>query len=71
LLIVVHHPELRGGLIELGIAYAYGIPIWLVHRGEEQVSSSIMGCADLVLEYSSLEELQRMIRDHLHSVIAP
>jgi len=67
LLLVLYHPELRGGLIELGIAYAYGVPIWLAHRGEEQVSSSALGCTDLVLEYSSWDDLQKKILDHLGS----
>jgi hypothetical protein len=66
LLLVLYHPQLRGGLIELGIAFAFGIPIWLAHRGEEQVSSSAMGCADLVLEYTSRDELKEKIREHLH-----
>ena len=70
LLLVLYHPELRGGLIELGIAYAYGIPIWLAHRGEEQVSSSALGCVDLVLEYASLEDLQKKILDTLQSTAA-
>jgi hypothetical protein len=51
----------------LGIAYAYGIPIWLAHRSKEQVSSSALGCVDLVLEYVSLEDLQKKILDTLQS----
>jgi hypothetical protein len=27
LMIVLYHPELRGGLIEMGITYAHGIPV--------------------------------------------
>jgi hypothetical protein len=65
LIFVLYHPELRGGLIELGIAYAYGIPIWLAHQSGDTISSSALGCADLVLAYSSLEELKDMIREHL------
>jgi nucleoside 2-deoxyribosyltransferase len=65
LLLVLYHPQLRGGLIEMGIAYAYGIPIWLAHQSGETISSSALGCADLVLQYSSLEDLQDMIREHL------
>jgi hypothetical protein len=65
LLLVLYHPELRGGLIELGIAYAYGIPIWLAHQSGDTISSSALGCADLVLVYSGLEELKDMIREHL------
>jgi hypothetical protein len=69
LLLVLYHPELRGGLIELGIAYAYGIPIWLAHRGEEQVSSSALGCVDLVLEYASLDDLQKKVLETLCSLV--
>ena len=29
LLLLLYHPDLRGGLIEQGIAYALGIPVWL------------------------------------------
>jgi hypothetical protein len=65
LIFVLYHSELRGGLIELGIAYAYGIPIWLAHQSGDTISSSALGCADLVLAYSSLEELKDMIREHL------
>jgi hypothetical protein len=61
LLLVVNHPELRGGLIELGIAYAYGIPIWLAHRPTERVSSSALGCASRVLIYQSLDDLKRQL----------
>ena len=67
--LVLYHPELRGGLIELGIAYAYGIPIWLVHRSNERVSSSALGCADLVLQYASLEELQKKIFGVLYTSV--
>ena len=65
LILVLYHPELRGGLIELGIAYAYGIPIWLAHQSGDTISSSALGCAHLVLEYSSLEDLQDMVREQL------
>ena len=65
LLLVLYHPELRGGLIELGIAFAFGIPIWLAHQSGDTISSSALGCTDLVLEYSGLEDLQDMIREHL------
>ena len=65
LLLILYHPQLRGGLIELGIAYAGGIPIWLAHSRGQRVSSSALGCADLVLEYSGLDDLHKMILDHL------
>ncbi len=58
LLIVLYQPELRGGLIEAGMAYAQEIPIWLCHETGERVSSSMRGCTDVTIEYESLDELQ-------------
>ena len=57
LVIVLHHAELRGGLIEAGIAYAWDIPIWLCRRPDERVSSSMRGCADVIVEYDDLDDL--------------
>jgi hypothetical protein len=59
LMIVLYHPELRGGLIEIGIAYGKDIPIWLCYKPGEKISSSACGCAELTIEYKNLEELQR------------
>ena len=70
LLIALYHPELRGGLVEIGMAYACNIPIWLAHLSGEKVSSSALGCADRVLEYSSINDLKDMIREHLSSTFA-
>jgi hypothetical protein len=67
LLLVLYHPDLRGGLIELGIAYACGVPIWLAHSRRQHVSSSAMGCADLILEFATQDDLRIMILDNLHS----
>jgi hypothetical protein len=67
LLLILYHPELRGGLIELGIAFAYGIPIWLTHHRGETVSSSALGCANRVLEYETLEDLKQMTLNMLSS----
>jgi hypothetical protein len=64
LVIIIYHPDLRGGLIEEGIAYADNVPIWLLHKTPEScsnpqpVSSSALACANLVLEYTSLDELK-------------
>lgn len=58
LLIVLYHPDLRGGLIEAGMAYAWEIPIWLCHKSGERVSSSVCGCADVTIEYDGLNDLQ-------------
>ncbi len=65
LLLVLYHPELRGGLIEMGIAYGFGIPVWLAHRTGERVSSSALGCASETIPYNTLEELARILRDRL------
>jgi hypothetical protein len=67
LMIVLYHPELRGGLIELGIAYAQGIPVWLCCPSGQYVSNSALGCADLTIEYTSLEDLRKKLFDNLKS----
>ncbi len=59
--IVIYHPELRGGLIEVGIAYERRIPIWLCHKPDEKISSSMRGCADVVLTYNDVTDLQSKI----------
>lgn len=58
LVIILNHPELRGGLIEAGMAYAWDIPIWLCHRPGERVSSSMRGFALVTIEYGTLDDLQ-------------
>ena len=65
LVIVLYHPELRGGLIEAGMAYGNNTPIWLCHQAGERVSSSMRGCADVTIEYESLDELQNNLHNHL------
>jgi hypothetical protein len=65
LMIVLYHPELRGGMIELGIAYAHKIPIWLCYKSRSRVSSSALGCADLTIEYTDLDRLQEQLSAHL------
>ena len=62
LMLVLYHPDLRGGLIELGLAYARGIPIWLWSPVGTYVSSSARGCADLRIEYSSLPDLTSQLK---------
>ena len=61
LMIVVYHPELRGGLIEVGIAYERRIPIWLCHKADEKISSSMLGCADVVIEYNDVDDLREKV----------
>jgi hypothetical protein len=58
LFLLLNHSELRGGLIEAGMAYAWDIPIWLCHQPGECVSSSMRGCADVTIEYETLDDLQ-------------
>ena len=65
LCIVIYHPELRGGLIEAGIAYQRRIPIWLCHKPNEKVSSSMRGCSDLVLTYNDANDLKEKIKEKL------
>lgn len=69
LVIVLYHPELRGGLIEAGVAYAQGIPIWLCHRADERVSSSMRGCADVTIELESFDDLQKEINEKLQDTL--
>jgi len=61
LMIVLYHPDLRGGLVELGLAFARGIPIWLCHKPCEKISTSALGCTELTLEYSSLADLRKKL----------
>jgi hypothetical protein len=67
LMIVLYHSELRGGLIELGLAYAHKIPIWLCYKPGEKISGSALGCAELTLEYSSSEDLRKKMFKQLIS----
>ncbi len=58
LTIVLYVPELRGGLIEEGIAYAAGVPIWLLHCRGQRVSTSALACAERVIEYENLDDIR-------------
>lgn len=69
LLILFNHPELRGGLIEAGMAYAWDIPIWLCHQLGERVSSSMRGCADVTIEYDGLDNLQDKLSSELKELV--
>jgi hypothetical protein len=68
LVIVLYHPELRGGLIELGLAYANDIPIWLCHKPGQRISSSALGCAEKTIEYTSLEDLRSTLSTHMRKL---
>jgi hypothetical protein len=70
LIVILYDAELRGGLIEAGIAYANGVPIWLAHRCGERVSSSALGCAETVIEYSGLQELVQQLQMLFHNKIS-
>jgi len=62
LVLVLYDSELRGGLIELGIAYALGVPLWLCHRQDTPVSSSALGCAAQVIAYHGAADLTAQLR---------
>jgi len=68
LMIVFNHRDLRGGLIEMGIAYANQIPIWLCQKPGEKVSSSVRGCADLTIEYRNINNLQKHLSENLRII---
>jgi nucleoside 2-deoxyribosyltransferase len=57
IVLVVYSPDLRGGLIELGIAYALGVPVWLTARKDEPISTSAKACAERIINYSTVKEL--------------
>lgn len=68
LAIILNHPELRGGLIEAGMAYAWGIPIWLCHQSGERVSSSMHGCADVTIKYGTLDDLKDQLSNLIENI---
>lgn len=68
LLLALYHPELRGGLIEMGVAYASSLPIWLAHRPGEPVSSSALGSASRALVYTCLADLSQQLRSALMEI---
>lgn len=70
LFLLVNHPELRGGWIEAGIAYAYNVPIWLLHHPVEKVSSSGLGCAQRSLVYTKWEDLAEVLASALTEAVA-
>jgi nucleoside 2-deoxyribosyltransferase len=62
IVLVVYSPDLRGGLIELGIAYALGVPVWLAARKEEPISASAKACAERIIYYSTVLDLTNKLR---------
>jgi hypothetical protein len=63
IVLVVYSPDLRGGLVELGIAYALGVPIWLAASKGEHVSTSALACASQVFYFSTAQELVSSLRN--------
>ncbi|MBN2548567.1 MAG: hypothetical protein JXB15_05400 [Anaerolineales bacterium] len=61
LMLILYDTELRGGLIEEGIAYAFGVPVWLAHQAGERVSSSALGCASRVIAYQEGQDLEEQL----------
>ncbi|MBT3189980.1 MAG: hypothetical protein HN736_00020 [Anaerolineae bacterium] len=68
LMIVVYHPELRGGLIEVGMAYERHTPIWLCHKEGKKISSSMLGCADEIFRYAGVDDLREKILTALSAI---
>jgi len=62
LLILVYHPELRGGLIEQGIAYAHNIPIWLCHPTHLKVSNTARECSTKTIAYITLQDFRHQLQ---------
>jgi hypothetical protein len=71
LAIIVYNPDLRGGLIEAGLAYAFEIPIWLLHKHGETVSSSMLGCSSKVIAFTDLDDLAKQLADAIGILDCP
>lgn len=56
LLILVYEESLRRGFVELGMAYAQSLPIWILAKPGQSISSSVQGCAAKMILYESLDE---------------
>lgn len=61
LLLLLYHPDLRGGLIEQGIAYALGIPVWLAHPADLNISTTARECATQNFPYHTPQHLLTQI----------
>lgn len=65
LLILVYEESLRGGFVELGMAYAQSLPIWVLSRPGQSISNSVQRCAEKMILYESLDELpQRLFNEY-------
>jgi hypothetical protein len=61
LLILLYEDSLRGGFVELGIAYAQSLPIWVLSRPGQSISHSVQGCAEKIILYESLDRLPHLL----------
>lgn len=61
LLVLVYEEALRGGFVELGMAYAQALPIWVCSKPGQTISNSVRGCAEKIILYESLDELSRRL----------
>ena len=48
-----------------GLAYAHEISSWLCYKSGLRVSNSALGCAEITIEYASLEDLQKKLFENL------
>ena len=56
LLILVYEEALRGGCVELGMASAQSLPLWVPSRSGQSLSNSVQGCAENMVLSESLDE---------------
>jgi hypothetical protein len=66
LLILVYEESLRGGFVELGMAYAQSLPIWVLSKPEQSISNSVQGCAEKLLLYESLDDVSHRLLQAYH-----
>ncbi|MCB9135757.1 MAG: hypothetical protein H6636_10040 [Anaerolineales bacterium] len=65
LLLLMYHPDLRGGLIEQGIAYALNIPVWLAHPVGLKISTTARECATRLIPYQDESDLILQLQQNL------
>jgi hypothetical protein len=63
LFILMYDESLRGGFVELGIAYAAQIPIWVLCKEGTRISNSVRGCANKIISYRDLAMASEQLRD--------
>ncbi len=67
-LLLLYHPDLRGGLIEQGIAYTLHIPVWLAHPTGEKISTTARECATQIIPYTSHQDLLTRLHQAFQSL---